>query len=66
MIAAAEVDSIDDNLKERGVSVVKTSSQEQIQLYDIDVLPKLVYFEVIYYMIYTIYDDLNLSVSKKY
>jgi len=44
-IAAAEVDSIDDNLKERGVSVVKTSSQEQIQLYDIDVLPKLVYFE---------------------
>ena len=66
MIAAAEVDSIDDNLKERGVSVVKTSSQEQIQLYDIDVLPKLVYFEVIYYMIYTIYDNLNLSVSKKY
>ena len=52
MIAAAEVDSIDDNLKERGVSVVKTSSQEQIQLYDIDVLPKLVYFEVIYYMMY--------------
>ena len=66
MIAAAEVDSIDDNLKERGVSVVKTSSQEQIQLYDIDVLPKLVYFEVIYYMIYTVYDNLNLSVSKKY
>jgi hypothetical protein len=43
--AIEAVDSIDDNLKERGVSVVKTSSDEQIQLYDIDVLPKLVYFE---------------------
>ena len=45
-VAAAAVDSIDDNLKERGVSVVKTSSAEQIELYDIEVLPKLVYFEV--------------------
>lgn len=44
-IAAHAVDSIDDNLKERGVSVVKTTSPEQIELYDIEVLPKLVYFE---------------------
>ena len=39
------MDSIDDNLKERGVSVVKTSSQDQIQSYDIEVIPKLIYFE---------------------
>ncbi|XP_023328989.1 uncharacterized protein LOC111701796 [Eurytemora carolleeae] len=43
--AISAVDSIDDNLKGRGVSVVKTSSPDQIQLYDIEILPKLIYFE---------------------
>ena len=43
--AESAVDSIDDDLKDRGISVVKTTSEEQIQLYDIDVLPKIVYFE---------------------
>lgn len=44
-IAAASVDSIDDDLRDRGVSVVKTKSEKQIEQYDIEVLPKLVYFE---------------------
>ena len=43
--AAGDVDSIDDNLKERGISVVKTRNKDQIEMYDIDVLPKLIYFE---------------------
>lgn len=45
MKAIEAVDSIDDNLKERSVSVVKTSNMEQIEQYDIEVLPKLIYFE---------------------
>jgi len=43
--AEKAIDAIDDNLKERSVSVVKTTSQEQVDLYDIEVLPSLVYFE---------------------
>ena len=62
--AAVDVDSIDDNLKERGISIVKTKNKDQIEMsvfmtlmltdirqlkflyrYDIDVLPKLIYFE---------------------
>ena len=60
--AAIDVDSIDDNLKERGISIVKTKNKDQIEMsvftmltmlmltiqvlrYDIDVLPKLIYFE---------------------
>ena len=57
--AALDVDSIDDNLKERGISIVKTKNKDQIEMsvvifqtghdriarYDIDVLPKLIYFE---------------------
>ena len=44
-LAQHDVDSIDDNLKERGISVVKTKNPDQIEMYEIDVLPKLVYFE---------------------
>ena len=43
--AQQDVDSIDDNLKERSISVVKTRNQDQIDMYEIDILPKLVYFE---------------------
>ena len=43
--AQHDVDSIDDNLKERSISVVKTKNQDQIDMYEIDILPKLVYFE---------------------
>ena len=43
--AAIDVDSIDDDLKERGISVVKTKNKDQIEMYDIEVLPKLIYFE---------------------
>jgi len=43
--AQHDVDSIDDNLKERSISVVKTKNKDQIDMYEIDVLPKLVYFE---------------------
>ena len=43
--AQHDVDSIDDNLKERSISIVKTKNQDQIEMYEIDVLPKLVYFE---------------------
>ena len=43
--AQLDVDSIDDNLKERSISVVKTRNKDQIDMYEIDVLPKLVYFE---------------------
>ena len=31
--------------QERSISVVKTKNQDQIDMYEIDVLPKLVYFE---------------------
>ena len=43
--AQLDVDSIDDNLKERSISVVKTRNKDQIEMYEIDILPKLVYFE---------------------
>ena len=44
-IAQEDVDSIDDNLKERGISIVKTKNADQIEMYEVEVLPKLVYFE---------------------
>ena len=31
--AAVDVDSIDDNLKERGISIVKTKNRDQIEMY---------------------------------
>ena len=43
--AEHEIDSIDDDLRERGVSIVKTTSEEMIEMYDIDQLPKIVFFE---------------------
>ena len=30
--AAVDVDSIDDNLKERGISIVKTKNKDQIEM----------------------------------
>ena len=39
-LAQIDVDSIDDNLKERGISIVKTKNQDQIEMYEVEVLPK--------------------------
>ena len=47
--------------QERSISVVKTRNQDQIDMYEIDVLPKLVYFES---EIPTFWpDDVTLQVS---